>query len=58
MPCSGGIQPTEGTLLLDPHFHAGYTMQDGLYLAITQNSSQSDPVAVANALQPLTSAGS
>ena len=58
MPCSGGIQPTEGTLLLDPHFHSGYTMHDGLYVAITQNSNQSDPVAVANALQPLTSSGS
>lgn len=57
MPCSGGIQPSEGTLLLDPHFHSGYTMKDSLYIAITQNSSQSDPVAVANALQPLTSAG-
>ena len=57
MPCSGGIQPTEGTLLLDPHFHSAYTMQDSLYIAITQNSSQSNRVAVANALQALTSAG-
>ncbi len=59
MPCggSGGIGPSEGILLLDPHFSSSYTMQDGLYVTIRQNSSQSDPVAVANALQPLNVSG-
>lgn len=46
------LAPTEGVLLLDQPF-SSFTVRDGLYIAISQNSSQSDPVAVANALQPL-----
>lgn len=53
LPCSGGIEPTEGVLFLDPHFFSSYTMRNGIYVTIRQNSSTSDPVAVANALRPL-----
>ncbi len=47
------LAPTEGVLLLDQPFFSSFTVRDCLYIAISQNSSQSDPVAVANALQPL-----
>ena len=50
MTCST-IKPTEGTLLLGLPFSSGVTLRDGLYVAIGQFSG--DPVAVANALQPV-----
>jgi hypothetical protein len=43
------LAPTEGVLLVDQPFFSSFTVRDGLYIAI----SHSDPVAVANALQPL-----
>lgn len=52
MPC-GPLRPTEGTLILGQPLSSSITLRDGLYLAISQGSSDSDPVAVANALQPL-----
>jgi hypothetical protein len=52
MTCST-IKPTEGTLLLGSPFSSGITLRDGLYIAIGHFSG--DPVAVANALQPVTS---
>jgi hypothetical protein len=48
------IGPTEGVLLLDGPFLSSFTVHNGTYIAITQKGSQSDPVAVANALQLLT----
>ena len=48
------LGPTEGVLLLDGPFFSSFTVRNGIYIAITQKSSQTDPVAVANALQPLT----
>ena len=50
MPCST-IHPTEGTLLLGQPLESGITVRDGLYIAIGRFSG--NPVAVANALQPL-----
>jgi hypothetical protein len=47
------LGPTEGVLLLDGPFYSSFTVRNGIYIAITQKGSQSDPVAVANALQPL-----
>ena len=48
------LGPTEGVLLLNGPFYSSFTVRNGIYIAITQKSSQTDPVAVANALQPLT----
>lgn len=50
MPC-GAIHPTEGTLLLGQPLSSSITSRDGLYIAISQLGG--NPVAVANALQPL-----
>ena len=47
------LAPTEGVLLLDQPFFSSFTVRDGLYIAISQNSSQSDPRRRGNALQPL-----
>lgn len=52
MPC-GAVRPTDGTLLTGMPFVSGVTMRNGLYIAISQKSSGSDAVAVANALRPL-----
>jgi hypothetical protein len=48
------IRPTEGVLLLDGPFFSSFTLRNGIYIAITQKGSRNDPVAVANALRPLT----
>jgi hypothetical protein len=47
------LGPTEGVLLLDGPFYSSFTVRHGIYIAVSQKSSQSDPVAVVNALQPL-----
>lgn len=61
MPCDNPLLPTEGVLILGqaaiPNYHTtipSTTIRDGIYIAISQNSSNNDPVAVANALQPVT----
>lgn len=45
------LGPTEGVLLVEQPFFSSFTVRDGLYIAISQKSG--NPVAVANALQPL-----
>ena len=52
MPC-GAVRPPAGTLLLGRPFDSSIATRDGLYIAISQGSDTSDPIAVANALQPL-----
>ena len=47
------LPPTQGVLLLDEPFFSSFTVRDGLYIAISRQGSQSDPVAIVNALQPL-----
>jgi hypothetical protein len=47
------LGPTEGVLLLGGPRFSSFTVRDGIYVAISQQGSQSDPVAVANALHPL-----
>ena len=47
------LPPTQGVLLLDEPFFSSFTVRDGLYIAISRQGSQSDPVAIVNALQSL-----
>jgi hypothetical protein len=44
----------EGTLLVGGLLSSSFTVRDGIFIAISQESQHADPVAVANALQPLT----
>ena len=53
----GAVHPTEGTLLVGLPFSSAVTLRDGLDIEISQSGSQGDPVAVANALQPLDASG-
>lgn len=53
MQC-GPITPSDGVLLVGQPFWSSFTLHDGLYIAISQGGTAADPVAVANALQPLT----
>jgi hypothetical protein len=48
------LPPSHGVLLLDGMFSSSFTVREGLYIAISQQGGQSNPVTVANALQPLT----
>jgi hypothetical protein len=50
----GLLAPREGTLLVGGLLSSSFTVRDGVFIAISQESHQADPVAVANALQPLT----
>lgn len=47
------LGPTQGVLLLDQPFFSSFTVRGGLYTSISQNHGQRDPVAVTNALRPL-----
>jgi len=50
----GLLTPRADTLILGQPFFSSVTVRDGLYIAISQQSAQADPVLVANALQPFT----
>ena len=50
----GLLAPREGILLVGGPFFSSFTVRDGVFVAISQESMQADPVVVANALQPLT----
>jgi hypothetical protein len=49
----GLLAPRDGTLLVGGLLSSSFTVRDGIFIAISQESLQADPVAVANALQPL-----
>jgi hypothetical protein len=49
----GLLAPREGTLVVGGLLSSSFTVRDGIFIAISQESQQTDPVAVANALQPL-----
>jgi hypothetical protein len=49
----GLLAPREGTLLVGGLLSSSFTVRDGIFIAISQESQQANPVAVANALQPL-----
>lgn len=50
----GLLPPRDGTLLIGGLLSSSFTVRDGVFIAISQESHQADPVEVANALQSLT----
>jgi hypothetical protein len=50
----GLLAPREGILLVGGLLSSSFTVRDGVFVAISQESVQADPVVVANALQPFT----
>lgn len=50
----GLLPPRDGTLLVGGLLSSSFTVRDGVFIAISQESHQTDPVEVANALHSLT----
>lgn len=53
MSCDGPSEPQQGVLFLRQPGSVSTTLVDGVYVAISQSGGNADPVAVANALQPV-----
>lgn len=51
--CVTALEPTKGVLILGQGPVPSTTLIDGVYVSISQTGGNADPVAVANALQPV-----
>ena len=58
MWCNGPYEPQAGVLFLHQPASSSTTVVDGIDVAISQQGGDADPVAVANALQPVGSSSS